>query len=1264
MFPVRNGFSSSAAGHLDNIHNRFICIHSTGFCSCLSLLLLLLSFFFGTESKAVILWSDLGSTLAHETADGTDILGGAIQQGGNSTNTLYFKFRVDPLSDVGVEPYFSSFQLYENGIERMAIGNSLKAWAYTAFNTSTTGISNRVYGDLDLNSSHPEPSGYHFEFPRHGFESTFVIKVEYVPGDDAYVTLWLNPDLGPGATEQRQDTNLITHFRANAAFNEIHLRHGGGGPGWVYSDMAIGTTFEDFVSETGSGHNGMAFNFRFWQREQGLPLGAIHALTQTQDGFIWLGGDNGVARFDGVRFVFLGSREGAGSGGIQTMLGDSEGSLWMGGNGTGLIRLENGKSTTYRTKDGIPSDTVTCLAEDVQKQIWIGTESGLSTYRNKKIDPLPIMHDFDGFRISALFQDFHNRMWVCVKNRGVFRLEEGTFVQIPDTGPEHLLASAHCILIDNKERIWIGAGDDFVLCRDGDRWLRYQLPHHQGTPYVTALAEEQDGSVWAGSVSEGLFHFREGRLSPVYAGSGLSDNLVESLLVDREGKLWVGTDAGLNRILPKRIISYGQNQGLGTGAVQGLAEVAPGIVWAGKPGGGLYSWDGRKFIRVLRKAQIEKENQIEGLITLSGQLEKSQEGIETDPKVNSLFKSHDGSCWVGTTQGLIQFRNPASSKPEPERPVLQNQSVTAITDDEKGGMWAGTASGHLWWRPENSWRDITIRSMHHPISAMLPNGEGGIWVGTIGGGLNLFGGTNPSHFGKETPGLESDSILSLYRDTNDILWIGTSGGGLSRYGAGKFQNFTTREGLPDNTISQILESSDGKLWLGSDKGVASIHRADVMDFLEGRSRLLHPQVFGHADGMPSEKCSGGFYPAGLRTKTGELFFATDKGIAMLDPKLMPQEPKLPNIIIEGIVIDGEPGNQMNIRSRGMMPGENYVLNIPAGKHRIEFRYTALGFNQPEQVRFRYRLDGLDSDWVEAGENGTRRTASYGYVPPGTYTFTVDACFSSGIWSTNGAVIQLKVASYFWQTWWFICLAAVAVLTMIVVAVRFQEKAKVHRRLNILEQERALQRERARIAQDLHDDLGSSLTRISLLSGLAKADKDNPDLLETHTHRISQSAEQTVRALEEIVWAVRPESDSLQSLVEYISHFANELFEGDAARCRLDLPTGFPPRPLPPDLRHDIFLVVKEALTNALKHAQAKEVRIQARINGDQLEVVVQDDGMGFNTSGISADSIHNGLGNMRRRTTNMKGVLTVNSTPGKGTQVRLSIQIPEGSDES
>jgi signal transduction histidine kinase len=634
-----------------------------------------------------------------------------------------------------------------------------------------------------------------------------------------------------------------------------------------------------------------------------------------------------------------------------------------------------------------------------------------------------------------------------------------------------------------------------------------------------------------------------------------------------------------------------------------------------------------------------------------------------DPQVNSLLLARDGSCWVADAQGLLHFKNPKANADESDAFPLAKLNVISIAEDREGGIWAGTREGELWRLWRGDWIVQTNRWQPHAITSIVQDADGSMWIGTEGGGLYSSKDGPSAHFDKGG-GLLSDLIRTLYLDPEDTLWIGTAGGGLSRLRHGSIITFTTREGLPDNTISEILEDNLGRLWLGSNRGIACVSKHELDDLADGRISAVYPQIYGRAEGMLSEECTGGFCPAGLKTKSGTLWFPTLKGIMVADPRPRAVEAPAPSVMIEEVLLDGVPGPGLRVHSsntgvnaeKAEMPApELEPLHIPPGKHRIELRYTGLSFDAPERVRFRYQLEGLDPGWVEAG---TRRTAFYNYVPPGDYHFRVNACKSDGVWNEASARLDLIVSPHFWQAWWFIGLASLGVFGAVGGAARFVEKEKHQRRLKHLEQERALERERARIAQDLHDDLGSSLTRISLLSGLAKADKDNPSQVEIHANKLSQSAAQTVRALEEIVWAVRPGSDSLQSLVEYIAHFANELFEADTARCRLDLPHNLPTRALPPEVRHNMFLVVKEALTNALKHASAREVRVQAKASANALEILVQDDGRGFNPGSPPGHGKRNGLGNMLRRAEAIGGTLGLQSTPGKGTTVILTVKFP------
>lgn len=1204
----------------------------------------------GETARGVVLWSDLGATLAHETGAGSDILSGALKRDDSASDTLYFKFHADPLSDAGTEEYFAAFQLWEGDRERLGVGNSLEAWAYSAFNTTTNGEFNRVFGDMDLRSSQPESSSpgvfLPYELPRRGAGRTIVFKVNYVPGGDDLVTVWLNPYLGPDATEAGQAASLTTTFSANASFNEIRLRHGGGGGGWTFSDMEIATVFGDFGATgssrpggAGGGSEGWRLTFRSWEREQGLPQNVVRALAQTRDGYLWIGSDDGVARFDGTRFVSFGEREGLRGGPVRTLYEDRHGAFWIGTAGSGLTRWQDGQAATFTTGEGLPSDSITALAEDGDGRLWVGTEKGLAWWQDGRWGAAGAAEQFKGQPIAFLSGNREGALWVGVRGAGVFRWQDGRFIALPDASVAALLRNAHCLLEDKAGRIWVGAGDDFVLCRDSGQWRRYRIPRHLARPYISALVEESDGTVWAGSVSEGLFQFKEGKLAIVNASSGLLDNSVMALLVDREGNLWVGTGAGLNRLRRSNLLVFGQKEGLGYGAVQGLAEVAPGVIWAGKPNDGLYRWQGGNFQRL-------------STADLSGRYSETM----------SLLLTRDGTCWMSGAGGVWRFKDPKDAPGEVELAALPGLNVIALAEARDGGVWAGTREGQVWRLERGDWLARTNYWQSRPVTVLLEAGNGTMWIGTDGDGLCFYQGETRAHFAKGGE-LLSDSIRALHLDADGTLWIGTAGGGLSRWRDGQLSTVTVREGLPDNTISQVLEDDSGRLWLGSSRGIACVSKQEVDDLVAGQTLSLFPQVYGRGEGMLSEECTGGFCPAGLKTQSGQLCFATLKGVAVAAPVAPGAGAPAPAVVLEEVLIDGIAADLRPAQAAGHTKGPGRAaswsemeLTVGPGRHRVEFRYTGLSLSSPERVRFRYRLEPLESEWVEAG---AQRVAPYNYLPPGRYRFHVIACSSSGAWSEAGASRVLVVLPRFWQAWWFIGLASLGLLALVGGAVRLVEKRKHQRRLKLLEQERALEHERARIAQDLHDDLGSSLTRISLLSDLARADRDNPGQVETHAQKISQTASQTVRALEEIVWALRPGSDSLQSLVEYIAHFATELFEGDTTRCRLDLPQDLPPRLLPPEMRHNIFLVVKEALTNALKHSQAREVQVQARATARALEIVVRDDGRGFEAEALpSAPGRRHGLGNMRRRAEDMGGALTVKSARGEGTTVRLAVTFP------
>jgi len=1212
---------------------------------------------FVPTASAVILWNDPDTTLVHENGAGTDVLHGAVKRDDSANDTLYFKFHVDPLSDESTEEYFAGFELYDGDVERLGIGNALKAWAYSAFfHAEDTGVSNSLSGYIDLHSSKPEISASgvmgSYQNPHRGVGVTIVFKIQFVPGEDDLVTVWLNPDLGPGANEAYQPESLTTRFNANASFDEIRLRHAGRGGGWAFSDLAIATSFSDFVdvssarpSEENSvlGPGTRTFSFQTWQKEQGLPQSPVRSLAQTPDGYLWLGGDDGLARFDGLRFVTFGPAEGIKVGPVNVLLADSRGGLWIGNSEGGVSRLQNNRIITLTTRDGLPTNAITALAEDAAGRIWIGTEAGLIMWQDGNVRSLKAADQFSGNRIAALFKDPQGRMWIGVQDAGVFQFVNDKFVPLAGDSVDQLLKDPHCLLADRMGRIWIGAGDDSVFCRDGDRWHRYRIPRNQARSSVNTLAEEADGTVWAGAAGGGLVQIKDGKLLAVPASSGLAGNRVDSLLTDREGRLWVGTDGGLNYLRRKILFALSQGEGLGFGAVQGLAEATPGVVWAGKPNDGLYRWDGKSFNRL------------------------SAAGLSShDSQPTALLVTRDGFCWVATTNSLLLYKDPLAAADEVRAIKLAKPNIISLAEDHEGALWTGTRDGKIWQLRENKWMAPAIIPQTNPVTALAPETDGSMWIGTAGSGLYRLANGGVEHFGKRE-GLLSESIQTLYLDTQGTLWIGTADAGLSRLQNGHIASFTTREGLADNNILQILEDDVGRLWLGSSAGIACVSKSRLDELASGKITIVYPQLFGRAEGMLSEECTGGFCPAGLKTKSGLLWFSTLKGVSVVDPRVQPVTTHAPNTVLEEVLVDGVPDPSLHASSSetsrgpgqpGIEPAALETLRITPGKHRVEFRFTGLSFDTPELVRFRYRLEGLDSDWVEAG---TRRTAFYSYLPAGDYRFRVAACNRDGIWTDNEAKLHLTVSPYFWQTWWFLTLAGISLIIFVGGSVRIVEKKKIQRRLKILEQERALERERTRIAQDLHDEMGAKLCRISFLSEHARRGELPSGELQSQITSISDASREVLHSLDEIVWAVNPQNDTLEHVASYIGQYAEEYFQMTGIECELDIPTQLPPYPLSSQMRHHVFLATHEALTNILKHSGATRARISMVVNEAAFEIKIWDSGKGFvvpaNESPEFSSANGDGLNNMCRRLTDIGGRCRIESKPGHGTNIQFIIPL-------
>lgn len=1182
---------------------------------------------------AVVLWSELESVLVQTNGAGTDLLGGAVKRDDASADSLYFKFQVDPLSDETTEPYFAALELFEGDTERLSIGNAWDAWGYSAFfNTEGMSVTNSAGPYMDLRSARPSnPAGGSgsYELPRRGVPVTILFKIQYVPGGDDLVTVWLNPDLGPGANEAQQSDSLSRRFNANASFDELRLRHGGQGGGWIFSDLAIATAFNDFADTSGARlvrdesefvRSGRSLHFRSWSSESGLPDSPLRALAQTADGYLWLAGHDSLARFDGLRFTPV-KLSLATNAGFKIILGDRHGGLWLGTDGAGLIHLANGQITSLTTNENLPSNVITALAEDNAGRVWIGTANGLARWQQGKVIPLPSKNS-DGGAVVALAADAADRMWVGVKDRGLFHADGEKMSSVVTGEPADIRAA----FADRIGRLWLVTGGNTVLCRSQKNWQTIRLPARPGRTENFVFAEEADGTIWL-LAGGNLFQFADGKFSLVPAESQLAGNTLSALFADRQGKIWAATDEALNLLQRKSLFFLGQNEGLGFGPIQGLAQVSPGVVWAARSGDGIYRWDGRGFSR-LKAAGLSAHNL----------------------RANALLVARDATCWVATSGGLLRYKDPIAAADEAGWFELPGSDILSLAETADGSLLAGTREGKLWRLEQGVWRQENFPAMTNAILAINTETDGGIWLGTDGRGLIHLSNDTANFFGK-TSGLPSETIRAIFRDSRQTLWLGTAGGGLVRWDSGRAGPIiSTGAGLPGETVSQILEDAGGRLWLGTSRGIAGVSRQQLDEFAAGKIAAVAPRMFDHASGMEAEDCTGGYCPAGLRTASGLLWFATGKGVAVIAPQTLPPESPPPPAIVEEVLVDGVP----LAAGKAASP-----IHIPPGRHRLEFHFTGLDFEAPEEMRFRYRLVGWDADWVSVGNT---RSAVYNFVPPGEYTFQVAARNRAGLWTAEGASLKLILERHFWQSGWFLGLTGMALLVLVGGTVRFVERQKAKARLKRVEQERVLEQERTRIARDLHDEMGAKLCRISFLSEHARRDGAPATEIREQIKSISDDSREVLHSLDEIVWAVNPQNDTLEHAVSYLAQYAQEYFAMTGVECELVVPAQVPPYPVSSQVRHHLFLAVREALANILKHSGATRARITMSVTPAGFEILVADNGTGFAVAQkadahADAEGTHDGLRNMVKRFADAGGRCRIESAPGAGTTVNFLLPL-------
>ncbi|HEU5072433.1 MAG TPA: two-component regulator propeller domain-containing protein [Verrucomicrobiae bacterium] len=1010
-----------------------------------------------------------------------------------------------------------------------------------------------------------------------------------------------------------------------------------------------------------------------WTADEGLPDSSVTALAQTPDGYLWIGTYNGLVRFDGHRFVTFdpANAPALAHARVRQLAVDAAGTLWINTQDGSMTSLCRGVFAREWTGPDGPDPDATLVASSSNRVVFLlhrgsfrfkpaaapagmgwedfnpplrsvgalcaadgtGTiwyrlsNKRLARWRDGKFEPLDESAGLGDQPVTALTTDPDGHLWVGTE-RGVLKWDGTQFRTMTPTNAAP--AEVGCLSVAADGSFWALVNGSWRKAVDR-RWVAEAeeirglfrgMRTHLGTQ------DDHQGGLWIYDYGLGVMHVGgDGLVHRFGPANGFPGDRVSCFLEDREGNWWAGVDAGgLARIRERRFQTIDVGGDVSTKPAKSVCQESNGTLWIATLGDGLLRGQAGVFTNV----------------TVPGGTEKGFAFCATP--------DHQGRLWVSAGDEDLYVREGETFRRV--TPVVHG--VKSLLADRAGRIWAGTKSGLSWAGPAAPFNFAQVSGVARAsIRALAEDPRGDIWAGSEDGTLYQIK-TNTTTAFRPRDERFPDVIWSLLADEDGAVWIGTFRGGLLRFRDGHFVRYQMNDGLPDNVVCQIVPDGLGNLWFGSHHGIFRIPRTALEEFAAGEIKSLPALLFGRSDGLPSLECSSRYQPAAWRAADGRLWFTTIKGAVSVLPGTVRPNLLQPPVVIEEILVDGKHLNAV-MRSTNNPPPlvkvfdhERRYLEVAPGKHQFEFRYTGLSLVASDRVQFQYRLLNADADWVEAG---ARRFAQYNFLPPGRYQFQVIACNSDGVWNRNGQTLTLVVLPHFYETLWFRLLVALVAAGSVAGVARYVATRRLQQKMVQLARQQAVERERARIAKDIHDDLGANLTLIAVLGDLAKKEKTAERI-----EKMAGTARQSVKSLDEIVWAVNPRNDTLAHLIDYTGQFAVDYLRAAGIRCLLDLPEHAPVREVPANMRHNVFLVVKEALQNVVKHAGATAVwlRISAPVQG--LRIVIEDNGRGFESA--PEDALADGLRNMRQRMDEIGGTCRIQSHAGSGAEVIVELPWP------
>jgi ligand-binding sensor domain-containing protein/signal transduction histidine kinase len=947
------------------------------------------------------------------------------------------------------------------------------------------------------------------------------------------------------------------------------------------------------------------YSSRVWHIQDGLPEGAIQALAQTHDGYLWIGTSGGLVRFDGVRFTVF-SRENTPvfrENSVSALLTAKDGALWIGTQGGGVLRYFGGRFQGFGADDGLSNEFVGAVYQDRQGDIWAGTEWGLFRLQQNRF----VRMDSPGGRIPAMWvygmtEDRQGRMWVA--GAGLVAVQ-GERSVVYYTGRRNEFFRPVMEAPDGS--IWAGSIIGLERLDPGATEFRKAAPRNCA---VKSLVQDSSGNLWAGTTA-GLILYRQGRETIFSSPDALPDNQVSAILEDSEHNLWFGTGNGLVRWSPTAVTTVKTQAKPNDDNIRTVYRDRQGTIWVTANSGRIY---------ILRDGAMAPAN-----------LPAAAEAIPA----RNVFEDSAGRFWIGTDGlGVICIDRGKVTRYASSNGGPSNGFTTAFAEDREGGIWIGTEGGLARFTgalPMTRYHPLKVEFgpgfqglPYATIRALLIDRAGDLWIGTDGGLARLHAGAFA--YDPIIKELRNRKIWAIHEDPHGGIWLGTRGDGLFQIQGGKLIRLTTANGLPSNYIYQILGNGRGAFWLASPSGVFSTYGT-----APGESHL-----YGAFDGVDAGQLAGSVQPAGAITESGDLWFPSSAGVVHLEPaRIAPK--KTPPVLIEEVIADGR-----------QLPTQA-MLALSPGDGELEIHYTAVRLGSPEGIRFRYRLQPFDSDWVEAVN---QRFAHYTNLSPGTYTFRVQAYDSSAPAKSTEASLGIRWKPHFYRSWWFFALLAAGIggTGWQFYRARVQQHAL---RAAVLE-------ERNRLAREMHDTLlQGCVGAFSMLDAAESLQTQSRQRAQELVGRAREQIRATIDEARDAIWNLRSKSD--ENFGARLTELAHSMSRDNSIAIRLHMKGR--PDGLAPSTEDNLLLVAREALLNALRHAAPTRIDLDLRYSRSFLEMKISDNGCGF--APVAAESNggkHYGLIGMRERAEALGGSLSVISGSRKGTVVGLRIPIDSVSE--